>query len=767
MKKYLITSAAALALCGLITSCTHELDYEASVQSSVVKKYEDAFVTAFGKPDPNQEWGFGTSVATSRAMTRDIDGITKPTFSDKVNGELPITEPNTPPTFYTTFAQVQAANIPYVGEIDYNNGWENVTVAYLDANSNKIRPDRSQGRTYYINGDVKYWNGFSSGDVTIVVLENSTLHMGCTTENLRIYLAPNAKVDFTKTYSEHVISYWPPESEILESDYNDVVTINKSGSLIYLSEGSEVKGNNLNFFDGCQILNKGGKISAKNISVDKNSTLWNEGTVRATEKLKFMNENALMYNAEGDSIIVGDSLVIGNSGDLLYNDGYLSVSGAIALQDGTAELINAAKLNTTGGLKMSAHAKFHNADNSVATLGGKVYIENSDCRWMNDGFFTCTEFEVTGGTGNPFVFNNCRLTVNGLFHMNHGYFVLDGGATAGAAVVCNSFTWTSDNFFMMGNKSLLRVKGQLLGANRNSDPHYGFHGLGDIAVIEAGSVEKDSEGKYRIAYYGNLYIDTKNHFEQGQASDGPWYYHDSTVKFSFTDEKDEHVVASAAPTIPGNEQSCNPGYNNEKPSSSTVRVICEDLSVTQASDWDFNDVVFDVQLMNENTQVKITFLAAGGTLPLTVAGEEVHGLFKEANPSLPISQSSMINTGSTGDKYTFRNCEKAYLTINNTFGSNDVKTVAKLIPVQVYKLENDTKTWVTMECKKGDPAAKIAVDTDYNWCDERTPITDKFTSTYAGVPYPNFNLYVKGILGDDWYNSKEITYEQKEAYLNR
>ena len=72
MKKYLLTSAAALAFCGLFTSCTHDLGYdESSAQNSVMKTYEQAFITAFGQPDPNQEWGFGTtSVASTRAMTR-------------------------------------------------------------------------------------------------------------------------------------------------------------------------------------------------------------------------------------------------------------------------------------------------------------------------------------------------------------------------------------------------------------------------------------------------------------------------------------------------------------------------------------------------------------------------------------------------------------------------------------------------------------------------------------------------------------------------
>ena len=67
MKKYLITSAAALALCGLITSCSHDID-GLTPEESVAATYEKAFITAFGQPAPDQTWGFGPSIA--KAATR-------------------------------------------------------------------------------------------------------------------------------------------------------------------------------------------------------------------------------------------------------------------------------------------------------------------------------------------------------------------------------------------------------------------------------------------------------------------------------------------------------------------------------------------------------------------------------------------------------------------------------------------------------------------------------------------------------------------------
>ena len=111
MKKYLLTSAAALAFCGLFTSCTHDFDNDggSAAQNSVMKTYEQAFITAFGQPDPNQEWGFGTS--TAKAATR---GGTRAMPSQPNFGTNVINAPSNPSsgkTFYNTVAEAKAAGI--------------------------------------------------------------------------------------------------------------------------------------------------------------------------------------------------------------------------------------------------------------------------------------------------------------------------------------------------------------------------------------------------------------------------------------------------------------------------------------------------------------------------------------------------------------------------------------------------------------------------------------------------------------------------------
>ena len=68
----------------------------------------------------------------------------------------------------------------------------------------------------------------------------------------------------------------------------------------------------------------------------------------------------------------------------------------------------------------------------------------------------------------------------------------------------------------------------------------------------------------------------------------------------------------------------------------------DDLSKLSISDWDFNDAVFDVRFEElyypvRKSQAVITLRAAGGTLPLTVGGKEVHELFG-------VGTGTMVNT---------------------------------------------------------------------------------------------------------------------------
>lgn len=798
MKKYLLTSAAALAFCGLFTSCTHDFDNDggSAAQNSVMKTYEQAFITAFGQPDPNQEWGFGTStVAATRGGTRAVPGITFPDdFRDKTGVNKPSTIQK--PTITESGADIVYTRSQTVQSIDgdktiYVKSGVTLTIEnpYDNVQLNRVNIYLASGSSLVINNNRDlYLNGNCN-----LVNDGGTIIVG--DENNRKNFVLNS---FTGTF-------WNNGT----INVKEFSTGNSDGGKIYLGSGSNLNATNISLFKNFSFWNEGnitltsefnadqyghkiynsGTIITPKIILQKQTVLWNEGTITAANNKEITassinNDDVNIYNGTNATLKL-DALTLSNNGQLVVNDGILNVKGKITVPN-NSEIVNYNKL-TGGEFEMMSGGKFYNVAGGEVTIDGLSKIandgsgDNKDNVWMNSGQYTTGSFEATGGCQNPAAFNNCHMTVTGKFYMNHSNFVLDGGA----AVECASFEWKDDNYFHMGGKALLKVTGQLL-AN-NDDTGYGFYGddLTDYAVIKAGSIEKGSKGKFRAAYFGKLFIDTDSHFTQGENSaDGTWYTFGDNVKFSFTDNTDvtgfqTHDAKTAQKaknfsiTIPRDNNGCTPGYKygDDDPDPDAIRVICEDLSVTQASDWDFNDAVFDVKLVENNSKVQITLRAAGGTLLLNVAGREVHELFKEFNPNAnpAITSTSMVSTGSTDvrGKYTNINLNAPVFTIDNNFGTTDVKEIAKAIPVQVFKLVNGVKDWFDIEWRKGEPSARIGVGTDYNWCDERTDIRDQFKATYSGNEFSTFKMYVRGILSDGWYNTTTVNQQQVNAYTGQ
>ena len=148
------------------------------------------------------------------------------------------------------------------------------------------------------------------------------------------------------------------------------------------------------------------------------------------------------------------------------------------------------------------------------------------------------------------------------------------------------------------------------------------------------------------------------------------------------------------------------------------RVIAEDLTAAEKGDFDFNDVVFDVKFGTPNI---ITIVAAGGTLPLYVAGREVHALFN-------VSTSTMVNTGS--GKHIDKQPVSFEYSANLGWDANNVP---------VYVVKNGVE--VPLEANQGYAPGKICVEPYYDWCDERQDISEK---------YPRFIQYV-GDQNVKWY----------------
>ncbi|MBR5988337.1 MULTISPECIES: DUF4842 domain-containing protein [Prevotella] len=166
------------------------------------------------------------------------------------------------------------------------------------------------------------------------------------------------------------------------------------------------------------------------------------------------------------------------------------------------------------------------------------------------------------------------------------------------------------------------------------------------------------------------------------------------------------------------------------PPGANVRIIAEDLTVDERGDFDFNDVVFDVYYNTPSSgKTTIKLLAAGGTLPLTVAGFEVHEKFAEANPGRSITTSTMINTHANGG---IDGLDPVTIVVDNSYNGNAIN-----IPIIVTKQSGT----LTLQANRGRAPHKIAVKPTFEWCDERQDIERAYPDFADWVRNPSVSWY--------------------------
>lgn len=170
----------------------------------------------------------------------------------------------------------------------------------------------------------------------------------------------------------------------------------------------------------------------------------------------------------------------------------------------------------------------------------------------------------------------------------------------------------------------------------------------------------------------------------------------------------------------------NWGFDNTYTSSSETdtdgykffaRIFGEDLNEENLFDFDFNDVVFDV-LIDDNNNAKIRLLAVGCTQEIIVDGHEVHKEFGT-------STTTMVNIGAGG-----MSCAPVEFEIKGKIQNlSDVKA----IKVMVNK--GNEIGYIELLANLGIPAAKIAAQEQIEWPEEHMVIAEK---------YPNFIDWISG-----------------------
>ena len=422
-----------------------------------------------------------------------------------------------------------------------------------------------------------------------------------------------------------------------------------------------------------------------------------------------------------------------NSDSWLVNGGTVTVTGKISVENTLSVIenngtITAADLNTAGS------GKFEN--NADVTITGTTFVNSNDNTWVNNGQYHTGNFIYNAASDE--VINNCRLTVDEDFNINlgdnpgNGNFKMDANSGVvtknfnGGGVWAKTYSTGWSSFtggpfkIIMGSHSVFKVTNE---AHMNAlgsgiaTAHYGFECVGtEPAVLEAKKILMDGLGEGNVAYSGNLYISAEEHFAQGYSGQYPYihFYDGCSI---------DNIYApgfkNGKPAVTIEETPCNPGFDGggDQPSNPVLRVIAEDLSATEASDFDFNDVVFDVEYVSAS-QVKITLLAAGGTLPLRINQDdnwEVHKLFG-------VATDVMVNTGAQSRGLKGADKDPVELTLYGSFSSDndEFKQQVKNIKVEVYKeYAPGQSKWYELEAPVGEPACKIGVSKKFTWLGER------------------------------------------------
>ena len=501
-------------------------------------------------------------------------------------------------------------------------------------------------------------------------------------------------------------------------------------SEIYLTEGSKL------------IL---GEASALNFNVD---AIYIAPGATLETAFKLQPNNATRIYNHG-TIKVGSFKP--NTSSFLYNVGTLE-AGEVTAESNDSRIVNDGTINCAS-VTVNAGAVQNNAE---WTVFGTTKVNSPNSGWVNNGHWTTYDYEYVGGSWN--VINNCFLEVENDFAMNisseKGAFQIDGGGgvltkyfdggRSSTGAVSGPFV------IIMGSKAVFVVSDTaILESGRGAENGFGIFGPseGEYAVFQATTIARDPylesiKSHGAVTYGGNLYVSAETHFAQGYDSDGSGTYTPQPFIYGNTNNIYAPGFNSGKPNITISSSPCSPGFQGDDPNP-TYRVIAEDLNAMGNTDFDFNDVVFDVEPNEAGTAAKITVLAAGGIYRLEVDGVEVHKALLGGDGQ--INENGfypMINTGD-GPQVDPAVIRTAYAGSFST--DENIRATIKNITVKVWKpLSNNSNDVVecTLSANRGEPASKVLVDKSFGIVPEHHSIADS---------YGNFTNYVQGEFQDDFW----------------
>lgn len=752
MKKYLMSGALALIAGFFVTSCHDDDVYvNSDVIDQKVQNFRKAFKESFGSINPNQTWGFKQSAASA------------------------------------TTGMANNANMNVNG---YNPNW-----------------------------------GFGATPLTRTVATWDGTH-SCAVSNWNAALTitlPDGAVDVTNPELFNQYGNYQGPSNVaawyVPKEFNGELNLhnmNLSGSFYNL--GTLTALNSVNYNGTITFYNAG--TMTYTVQSGNRHTVINTGTltVKSFNNLGTLyNGGSLTFDNWGNSADIPNAMTIYSNGvgtiefphggDLKATcdiHGTINVTGNLKIQNSTKKYIcgivaTGTVENVDGPLETSyVKANIFKFDGNPIYLlpGGHVDVttlqtSNSQCYFYgaagSNGLVEATNFEFGNKNDFTHTFSN-----NIYFKVNGGYIKCDG---------C----------YAMGHNHYFNNVAEYLA----SDAHTSDNKTDEYALAKDRINSGNASGSSACG-------DSWEVGNPGTTSDPETPNNPNNPNDSGHEDNTETIVDGNTTTVIDSTFFYRRAYDE------VGRIFCEDMGVNYSNrdDFDYNDAVFDVTIMTRTEHCKITtttttinyetvlvdstfndeknifeynyediptdtttvadsvtidvgdpryfakiyLYAAGGTIPLTIAGVEVHDAFG-------VGHTTMVNTRDehTDKHYTVNGAntvsrEPVILKNPNgiaeseggegiewfEFGRDieyysDEMPNANDVPVRVYF--GDVNIVKELESIKGDAPQKIKVGLNTLWASERC---------YFGDAYPKFTDYVKDGSAD-WQNYGNSDYLYNET----
>lgn len=733
MKKYLMTVMAAVTLGGVYAGCSKDADLEGakSIEDTIIQTYENAFITRFGQPAADQTWGFGEDVATTRGVNANGN-----MWASEEGGNWKV-----PTQLTEEQKEVVRQYFQQVRDPDYiDPQWTDYFIQQVYKGGTKCKN----------NGD-----------------NNSQ-----TTEK---YQSANNGWVVGSDHMDHLAAC-NDDGSIKDHIYN------------YNNGTCSTYGNILNT-EGVLYYDVSGDYHPDKIQLMVGST---------TKKFGYFNSDGSLGHTEYTGLVgwetikdwantnlgahVGDCLDDGWNRSFMGFDFEQVVGNDVYAKDGNNILyakcneapenpqylwLGASETDITGDFNDKWGGEYNNKIYTGPQWSGLVDHVNGS--WSSYGKLVLEFTEATGsnsqiliqrGEGkDPYYLQIPQNTTKIEFDLTANNMDLSYVSNVALQPAdANGGTFKISKIYLEEKNSGVEYYGSnYLLLNEEKIPYL----IADQNTYCGDFYEytSDDDVKIRKQYNGSevVCLNWKKLYDERLSQGWLPVYNSNMKKWVKVHGGADHYYSDWIVTLTKAEKADgggDGGGGGDIPADFVCRIIVEDLTVGESSDFDFNDVVFDVCKNGD-----LIIRAIGGELPLyigtsTVASaKEVHQACLGSVPGNTNqgknSHLFMRNTGwkSSGDGKVYEGIdydkELGRIKVSGTYNS---KADAQKIKIWVHKNGSD----IELVAPRGKVASKVCVGPDYKWCAERQDIDEKYHKD--GVKL--FHQYVIGAegYGDDWAN---------------